>query len=105
MIYKSLFEALLFLVLVVVTIYIQIRILDKVEELIKPCGTEVYKKVEKCIGQAQWLVVFAGLSYIILTQYDAWAEPRAIDVYRGQTTIEINYEDNVPQDTTVVWKK
>ena len=50
MTYKFLFETLLLLVLVIVTNYIQIRILSKVEDLIEPYGTEVMKKVEKCIG-------------------------------------------------------
>lgn len=32
-------------------------------------------------------------------------EPRAIDVYKGETTLRITYQDGVPIDTTVVWKK
>ena len=32
-------------------------------------------------------------------------EPKAIDVYRGKTTLEITYKDKVPIDSTVVWKK
>lgn len=32
-------------------------------------------------------------------------EPRAIDVYKGKTTLEITYRDNVPVDSVVVWKK
>ena len=31
-------------------------------------------------------------------------KPRAIDVYKGRTTLEITYKDKVPIDTTVVWK-
>ena len=31
-------------------------------------------------------------------------EPRAINVYRGNTTLEITYRDKVPIDSTVVWK-
>ena len=31
-------------------------------------------------------------------------EPKAIDVYRGKTTLEITYKDKVPIDSTVVWK-
>ena len=31
-------------------------------------------------------------------------KPTAIDVYRGQTTLEITYKDKVPVDSTVVWK-
>ena len=32
-------------------------------------------------------------------------EPKAIDVYRGKTTLEITYKDKVPIDSTVIWKK
>ena len=31
-------------------------------------------------------------------------KPRAIEVYKGRTTLEITYKDKVPIDTTVVWK-
>ena len=31
-------------------------------------------------------------------------KPKAIDVYRGKTTLEITYKDRVPIDSTVVWK-
>ena len=31
--------------------------------------------------------------------------PQAIDVYRGNTTLEITYKDGVAIDSTVVWKK
>lgn len=31
-------------------------------------------------------------------------KPRAIDVYQGNTTLEITYKDNVPIDSVVVWK-
>lgn len=31
-------------------------------------------------------------------------EPMAIDVYRGNTTLEITYKDSIPVDSTVVWK-
>lgn len=31
-------------------------------------------------------------------------EPRAIDVYRGNTTLEITYRDSIPVDTVVVFK-
>ena len=31
-------------------------------------------------------------------------KPRAIDVYKGNTTLEITYKDKVPIDSTVAWK-
>ena len=30
--------------------------------------------------------------------------PRAIDVYRGRTTLEITYKDSIPIDSVVVFK-
>lgn len=30
--------------------------------------------------------------------------PQAIDVYRGNTTLEITYKDDIPVDTVVVFK-
>ncbi len=32
-------------------------------------------------------------------------KPKAIDVYRGKTELEITYENNVPTDSCVVFKK
>lgn len=36
-----------------------------------------------------------------------WAKPlpRAIDVYRNQTTLQITYQDSVAIDSVVVWKE
>ena len=31
-------------------------------------------------------------------------KPRAIDVYQGNTTLEITYKDGIPIDSVVVWK-
>ena len=42
------------------------------------------------------LVLFLLISYT--------TKPRAIDVYKGKTTLEITYKDKVPIDSTVVWK-
>lgn len=43
-----------------------------------------------------FLVLFCIISYT--------TKPRAIDVYKGRTTLEITYKDKVPVDSTVVWK-
>lgn len=32
------------------------------------------------------------------------AKPKAIDVYRGNTELQIHSINNIPQDTVVVWK-
>ena len=31
-------------------------------------------------------------------------KPKAIDVYQGNTTLEITYKDRIPIDSVVVWK-
>ena len=31
-------------------------------------------------------------------------KPKAIDVYQGNTTLEITYKDDMPIDSVVVWK-
>lgn len=32
------------------------------------------------------------------------SKPKPIDVYRGNTALEITYKDNVPIDAVVIWK-
>lgn len=32
------------------------------------------------------------------------SKPKPIDVYRGNTTLEITYKDSVPVDSVVIWK-
>lgn len=32
------------------------------------------------------------------------SKPKPIDVYRGNTALEITYKDNVPVDSVVIWK-
>lgn len=56
-----------------------------------------------------WVEFFLGLLFasgiigMILIRYDL-KHPRAIDVYRGKTTLEITYKDGVAIDSVVVYK-
>ena len=51
------------------------------------------------------LCVFTGCSLIAMFLIIAYlCKPKAIDVYRDKTTLEITYKNNVPIDTVVVWK-
>ncbi len=62
--------------------------------IIKECGLAI-------------LCGFVG-GYIIsvtIWEYTNNNKPEAIDVYRGKTTLEITYRDNVPVDSVVVFKK
>ena len=49
--------------------------------------------------------IITGCSMIAMFLIIAYlCKPKAIDVYRDKTTLEITYKNNVPIDTVVVWK-
>ena len=51
------------------------------------------------------LCIFTGCSMIAMFLIIAYlCKPKAIDVYRDKTTLEITYKNSVPIDTVVVWK-
>ena len=51
------------------------------------------------------LGIFTGCSMIAMFLIIAYlCKPKAIDVYRDKTTLEITYKNSVPIDTVVVWK-
>ncbi len=51
------------------------------------------------------LCIFTGYSLIAMLLIIAYlCKPKAIDVYRDKTTLEITYKNSVPIDTVVVWK-
>lgn len=48
-----------------------------------------------------------ALTFIIIMAcmiYFSDTSPKAIDVYRGTTTLKIGMVDGIPQDSVVVWK-
>lgn len=45
----------------------------------------------------------AGILNVII--YPATEAPSALDVYKGKTVLKITYEDKVPVDTVVIYKK
>ena len=53
----------------------------------------------KLVGGLLCVAVPMILSAIMIS-----SEPRAIDVYRDKTTLEITYRDGVPVDSVVVFK-
>lgn len=70
------------------------------------CGIELllaYQQEEnitpKCIHKIKFIL--AGIGFFILL--DLSLRPQAIDVYKGKTTLEITYKDNIPMDSTVVF--
>ena len=42
---------------------------------------------------------------VLITTLCLKDNPKAIDVYRGDTTLERTYRDGIPIDSTVVWKE
>ena len=48
-------------------------------------------------------LIIAGILNIII--YHATETPSALDVYKGKTVLKITYEDKVPVDTVVIYKK
>ena len=52
------------------------------------------------------LIASIVLAFIVLVATLCLKDnPRAIDVYRGDTTLERTYRDGIPIDSTVVWKE
>ena len=41
---------------------------------------------------------------ILILAFNIKDEPKAINVYRNETTLEITYRDGIPIDSVVVWK-
>lgn len=51
-----------------------------------------------------FIVILAVAEIIMIYNVSDEPEPKAIDVYRGKTELEIHSINNMPQDTVVVWK-
>lgn len=54
-----------------------------------------------------WLsVIFYGVLFLVTlcTAITSLNAPQAIDVYRDKTSLEITSVNNIPTDSTVVWK-
>lgn len=51
-------------------------------------------------------IIFYGILFLVTlcTAITTHKSPQAIDVYRGKTSLEITSVNNIPTDTTVVWK-
>lgn len=51
-----------------------------------------------------FIIILAVAEIIMIRVVADDPEPKAIDVYRGKTELEIHSINNMPQDTVVVWK-
>lgn len=65
-------------------------------------------KKYKANGELMKLLIFHGIWGALILNFCLEMEerniPKAIDVYRGNTELEIHSINNIPQDTVVVWK-
>lgn len=57
-------------------------------------------------GNGEISIIFYGILFLVTlcTAITTHKSPQAIDVYRGKTSLEITSVNNIPTDTTVVWK-
>ena len=62
------------------------------------------KKEENDIRCGIFIGILLTVVTIILGTVMREKEPRAIDVYRGKTTLKITYKDGVAIDSVVVYK-
>jgi hypothetical protein len=51
------------------------------------------------------LICILSIVGLILATYNIDSNIPAIEVYRGNTELEITYKNDIPIDTVVVWKK
>ena len=61
------------------------------------------KVAEKCFKIQKYSLV--ALLTICICGIISISTPKAIDVYRGRTTLEITYKDSIPIDSVVVFKE
>ena len=66
------------------------------------CGIEIANMISGDDFNILQLILGASLMVLLLIHLN---EPRAIDVYKGKTTLEITYRGDTPMDSVVVWKK
>lgn len=59
-------------------------------------------RLRKNISATLVMIIFVAALYVLLVI--SVSKPKAIDVYRGKTTLEITYKNNVPIDTVVTYK-
>lgn len=61
------------------------------------------KRYNSIVWTIALTLYIAGILNIII--YHATEAPSALDVYKGKTVLKITYEDKVPVDTVVIYKK
>jgi hypothetical protein len=51
-----------------------------------------------------FVIILLIVEIILICDISNEVKPKAIDVYRGNTELQIHSINNIPQDTVVVWK-
>lgn len=67
--------------------------------------TLIYNTFSDTVAIVCVTLFYVGVVIIFCCAIDRDINPTAMDVYRGKATIAITYEDGVPVDSTVVFKK
>jgi uncharacterized protein (DUF58 family) len=59
------------------------------------------------VNENEGLGIFSAIIFALVLAFGIWIKtiPEAIDVYRGNTTLRITYQDSIPVDSVVVFKK
>lgn len=61
-----------------------------------------YKNMKFIESLIDWII--GGILGVLIYNLLISDEPEAIDVYQGETTLEITYRDSIPVDSVVVFK-
>ena len=76
---------------ILVLAFSSICIIERIKGTEVDCNTFIY-------------VLFLYSFLVFLLALSCINKPKAIDAYRGKTTLEITYKDKMPVDSIVVWK-
>jgi len=82
------------------TLYIILTLAFGILTILTVTLREAYDKEGMSAATMVCAVLFGAFFVMII----AGSTPKAIDVYRGKTTLEITYRDSVAIDSTVVYK-
>lgn len=85
------------------TIILIIGILYMVVSLLIGLICLFLKRYNSIVWTIAFTLYIAGILNIII--YHSTEAPSALDVYKGKTVLKITYEDKVPVDTVVIYKK
>lgn len=61
-----------------------------------------YKNMKFIESLIDWII--GGILGVLIYNLLISDEPEAIDVYQGETTLEITYRDSIPIDSVVVFR-